>query len=68
MFTVTGVPGQLASLALADQNSDGHNLTDLQYWDGDSWEPYSSGNVPLNASGQLLVRVALSPEQEPRSA
>ena len=64
VFTVTGAPDQLTSLALAGQNGDGSDLNSLQYWDGDSWEPYVSGNVPLNTNGQLMVRVALSPEQE----
>ena len=63
-FTVTGAAGQLTTLALSGQNNDGSNLSALQYWNGSSWANYSSGTVPLDASGQLLVRVALSPEQE----
>jgi hypothetical protein len=64
VFTVSGAAGQLATLGLADQNADGTNLSQIEYLDGNVWKPYSSGAVPLDAQGKLLVRVAISPEQE----
>ncbi|WP_254928815.1 VCBS domain-containing protein [Cyanobium sp. T1B-Tous] len=63
-FTVTGAPGQLTSLALSGQNSDGANLSALEYWNGSAWTAYTSGNVPLDGTGSLLVRVGLTPEQD----
>ena len=64
VFTVSGAANQLASLALSGQNGDGANLSALQYFDGTTWQNYTSGTVALDANGSLLVRVALSPEQE----
>ncbi len=65
MFTVTGAANQLATLALGGQNTDGANLSALQYFDGTTWQNYTAGaTVTLNTSGTILVRVALSPEQD----
>ena len=64
VFTVSGAANQLASLALSGQNGDGADLSALQYFDGTNWQNYTSGTVALGANGSLLVRVALSPEQE----
>ncbi|MBR9888305.1 MAG: hypothetical protein GYB20_11510 [Oceanospirillales bacterium] len=62
VFTVTGVAGQKAILSLTNGTTTG--LSELQYWNGGAWVSYSSGNATLPADGQLLVRVALAPEQE----
>jgi len=67
VFTVTGSAGQLTSLALAGQNADGSNLASIEYFDGTQWTAYTGGNVSLvtdGMAGQLLVRIALSPEQD----
>ncbi len=65
VFTVTGAAGQKVSLGLANQNVDGTDLGALQYFDGIRWQAYLAGElVTLNDAGKLLVRVALSPEQE----
>ena len=65
VFTVTGGNNQQATLSLANQNADGANLATLQYFDGSTWQPYAANQVvSLSSSGSLLVRVALSPEQE----
>ncbi|MCE2777616.1 MAG: gliding motility-associated C-terminal domain-containing protein, partial [Algoriphagus sp.] len=62
VFEVSGAAGQLTSLALANGTTTG--LTGLEYFNGTAWVAYTSGTVALNSSGQLLVRTALSPEQE----
>jgi len=65
VFTVSGAHNQQTTLSLAEQNTDGANLATLQYFDGTTWQNYTTNQVvSLNASGTLLVRVALSPEQE----
>lgn len=65
VFTVTGAAGQKVSLGLANQNIDGNDLGALQYFDGSRWQAYLAGElVTLNDAGKLLVRVALSPEQD----
>jgi len=63
VFTVTGVAGQEALLSITN-NVDGSNLTGIEYYDGSAWVVYTSGSVTLPAGGSLLVRVAISPEQE----
>ena len=68
VFEVSGSANQLASLSLANQNTDGSNLSTLQYFNGTTWTNYSSGNVSLDSNGKLLVRVALNPEQENRKS
>jgi gliding motility-associated-like protein/uncharacterized repeat protein (TIGR01451 family) len=64
VFEVSGAAGQLTSLALANGTTTG--LTGLAYSTdgGATWTAYTSGTVALNSSGKLLVRTALTPEQE----
>ena len=62
VFTVSGAAGQLASLSLADGTATG--LSGLQVYDGSAWVAYTSGTIALDSTGTLLVRTALSPEQE----
>jgi len=63
VFEVTGAAGQKATLGVNNNTSTG--LVTLQYFNGTNWQPYTPGNlVTLDANGKLLVRVALSPEQE----
>ncbi len=62
VFEVSGAAGQLTSLALANGTTTG--LTGLEYFNGTAWVAYTSGTVALNSSGKLLVRTALTPEQE----
>jgi hypothetical protein len=64
LFTVNGKPNEFVSLGLSGQNSDGHNLSSLEYFNGNSWVSYISGNINLDLNGKVLVRVSLSPEQE----
>lgn len=71
VFTVSGAAGQLTTLSLiagatapASANGVDHGLvaagSDLEYWDGDSWEIYTAGaTVALNGSGKLLVRTVI---------
>ena len=67
VFTVSGAPNQLVSLALANVTTGG--LSGLQYSTdgGQTWNTYTSGNVALNGSGKMLVRTSLTPEQESAS-
>ncbi|WP_310565478.1 putative Ig domain-containing protein, partial [Hydrogenophaga sp.] len=62
VFTVSGAAGQLTSLSLANGTTAG--ISGLQVYNGSAWVAYTGGTVALNGSGQLLVRTALSPEQE----
>ena len=64
VFTLSGAANQQATLGLSGQNADGVSLSTVQYFDGTAWHAYTGGSVTLNGSGSLLVRVALSPEQE----
>ena len=68
VFTVAGVAAQKAVLSIVN-NVDGSDLTDLEYFDSTlpipAWVAYTGGTqVTLPAGGSLLVRVAISPEQE----
>jgi gliding motility-associated-like protein len=67
VFTVSGAPNQLVSLALANVTTGG--LSGLQYSTdgGQTWNTYTSGTVALNGSGKMLVRTSLTPEQEAAS-
>lgn len=69
VFTVTGTPGQATYLSLDNEQTTG--LERLEYHDPNStdanangWVLYTSGTVNLDANGELLVRVAIDPEQE----
>lgn len=65
VFTVSGAPNQLASLALNNLTTSG--LSGLVYYDPATakWEPYTPNSyIPLDNAGKLLVRVATNPEQE----
>ncbi|PNH95404.1 VCBS domain-containing protein [Vibrio diazotrophicus] len=63
VFTVSGAAGQQATLGLTNGTTSG--LTGLQVFNGSNWVSYTSGTVvTLGANGEMLVRVALSPEQE----
>ena len=71
VFTVSGLAGQRATLSLTGHSGDTATLTALQYYDPSAnagaggWVDYIAGDVvSLGGSGSLLVRVALSPEQE----
>ncbi len=65
VFTVTGAANQLTKLSFADQNEDEVDLSAVQVYNGSAWVPYDPDTfVSLNGSGSLLVRVAISPEQE----
>ena len=64
VFTVSGSNNQQTRLSLANQNNDSSDLSSLQYFNG-TWQNYTANQVvSLDGSGSLLVRVALSPEQE----
>lgn len=69
VFTVTGTPGQATYLSLDNEQTTGLNR--LEYHDpngieanANGWVLYTSGTVNLDANGELLVRVAIGPEQE----
>jgi hypothetical protein len=63
VFTVTGAASQKALLSITNTTTTG--LTGIQYFDGAAWQAYTGGSyVPLSGGGSLLVRVAISPEQE----
>ena len=62
VFTVTGVASQKAIFSITNTSTTG--LTGIEYFDGAAWQTYTSGSVTLPAGGSLLVRVAISPEQE----
>ncbi|MFN9956486.1 MAG: hypothetical protein ACK55I_25590, partial [bacterium] len=66
VFTVTGGNNQQTTLSLAGQGGVGQTtgLTSLQYYDGANWQNYTPGAVVSLNGTSLLVRVALSPEQE----
>jgi len=65
VFSVSGGAGQQLRLSLADQNSDGANLSGIQVFNGTSWISYAPDSiVSLSSSGSLLVRVAINAEQE----
>jgi hypothetical protein len=50
---------------LDNQNTDASDLSSIEYFNGTSWQPYTANAlISLNGSGQVLVRVALAPEQE----
>ena len=63
-FTVTGAANQLAALSLNNVTTSG--LSGLEYYDttANQWISYTSGNVPLDSAGHLLVRVAINPERD----
>ncbi len=61
VFTVTGEPGQRAALSVVNETTTG--LGTIQYLSGGVWTNYSSGWVILPGT-TMLVRVALTPEQE----
>jgi len=67
VFTISGSPNQVVSLALANVTTTG--LSGLEYSTdgGQTWTAYTSGNVALNGSGKMLVRTSLTPEQEAAS-
>jgi hypothetical protein len=57
VFTVSGSPGQQATLALAAGTAGAADFgPGLEVWNGTSWIPYTGGPVTLDASGKLLVR------------
>ncbi|MDO9025256.1 Ig-like domain-containing protein, partial [Zwartia sp.] len=70
VFTVSGVAGQLTTLSLSNVTTTG--LSGLEYYDptnadvliNGGWVTYTSGAVALDANGKLLVRTALTTEQE----
>jgi len=64
VFTVSGAANLPVSLELTNVSSTG--LIGLAYSldDGATWTNYDSGTVPLPASGRMLVRTSLMPEQE----
>ena len=64
VFTVSGAANQVATLELTNVSTTG--LATLQYFDGSTWQTYGS-NVTLDGNGELLVRVAISPEQDSAS-
>ena len=64
VFTVTGANNQQTTLSLTEQNTDGANLATLQYFNGTAWVGYTAGDVISLDGTSLLVRVALSPEQD----
>jgi hypothetical protein len=76
VFTVTSLlddpseaAGQLVSLSLAAGTATSEDFGTLEYFDGDSWQPYTAGNlVPLDADGQLFVRVAIVNDEELENA
>ena len=64
-FTVTGAPGQLVSLALADGSATAADYgSGLEYFDGTSWVPYTPGAlVPLDEEGELKVRTPIKQDE-----
>ena len=62
VFTISGAVNQLATLSLTNGTTTG--MSGLQYFDGINWVSYTNGTVALNASGTLLVRTAMTPEQD----
>lgn len=61
VFTVTGATGQKAALSIVNETTTG--LVTIQYLLAGVWTDYTGGLVTLPDT-TLLVRVALSPEQE----
>jgi hypothetical protein len=64
VFEVSGAAGQLTSLALANGTTTGLTGLAQSSDNGTTWTAYTTGTVALNSSGKLLVRTALTPEQE----
>jgi hypothetical protein len=62
VFKVTGVTGQYTSLSLTSSTATVGTDTGtvLEYFDGSSWQAYSSGSFVQIPSGGLLVRVAIT--------
>jgi hypothetical protein len=60
VFTVTGTPNQLVTLALATGTATFADFgPGLEYFDGSTWVAYTGGLVPVGANGQLLVRTPI---------
>jgi hypothetical protein len=69
VFEVSGASGQLTSLALGvgtTNTATGSGIdygapggSELQYFNGASWQTYTGGLVALSSSGKLLVRTAI---------
>lgn len=61
VFTATAVTGQKVSLSVTNTTTTG--LSTIQYLDGGTWTNYTTGLVTF-ADTTMLLRVALSPEQD----
>jgi len=78
VFEISGAAGQLARLALGaglSNSATGSGIdygaaggSGIQYFDGATWQAYTSGNVALNGSGKLLVRTAIVDDLAPDTA
>jgi hypothetical protein len=64
VFTVSGAPNLDVSLQLTNGATTGLSGLATSSDNGATWIAYTTGTVPLNASGKLLVRTSLTPEQE----
>ncbi|MAW52920.1 MAG: hypothetical protein CME01_08840 [Geminicoccus sp.] len=72
VFTVTGPDGTtINDLSLEDGDSSGNNKTlnlsdnQVEYWDGSSWEVFSSATpITIGSNETLLLRVAIDEEQD----
>ena len=62
----TDAAGQLVSLALTAGTATSADYgSDLEYFDGTDWQPYTAGDlVPLDENGELFVRVAIVNDEE----
>ncbi len=66
VIKVSGTATQAITLALNNVTTTG--LTGLEYFDGSTWQTYSSNqSMILDSAGELLVRVSLQPEQDSQS-
>ena len=66
VFTVSGEPGQFATLKLTDGTAGSADYgSGLEVFDGTKWVPYSAGDlVALDGSGKLLVRTPVKQDTD----
>ncbi len=67
VFTVSATngaaqAGQLVTLSLSNVSTTG--MAGLEVYTGSAWVAYTGGTVALDSAGKLLVRTAMTPEQD----
>ena len=69
LFTIHGTPSAALSLALQVQSGTGDaqipsDQSNIEFWNGSSWITYNGSNAALPETGNLLVRVGITAEQD----